>query len=93
MLYMSHISIKENKMLKKYLGTLYKLSSIKKQEMQKKVFPQNRLKAQVASSDFYQTFKVEIDAHLLTHSSREQIERIHLTLPLSDQEITVSPQQ
>lgn len=45
----------------------------------------------MASSDFYQTFKVEVDAHLLTHSSREQIiEKIHLTLPLSDQESTVS---
>ena len=61
-------------MLKKYLGTLYKLSSIEKQlKRKKKVFPQNRLKAQVATSDFYQTFKVAIDAHLLTHSSREQI--------------------
>ena len=44
-LYMSHISVKENKcLLNKYMGTLYKLSSIKKQEMQKKFFHKTDLR-------------------------------------------------
>ena len=55
-------------------------------QKRKKKIPQNRFQAQVASSDLYQTFKVEVDAHLLTLFQRA--ERMHLVLPSSDQENT-----